>query len=76
MTPHELIAEAICVAFYGHGRDEATVDRLQQTGEVADAVIDALEKMEVTDKMSMACRENDQTSWGIWQAMVGAMRDE
>lgn len=67
MTPREVIASAL-----------ANPDRDDWSWlGMADAVIDALEKMEVTDKMSRACWENmDGTSWNIWRAMVGAMRDE
>ena len=50
--------------------------RLSEQMEIIDAAIDALEGMEVTDKMSRACRENmGGTSWNIWRAMVGAMRE-
>lgn len=51
--------------------------------EIADAVIDALEKMEVTEAMRQAetgapfsMTDARETAENIWRAMVGAMRDE
>jgi hypothetical protein len=65
-----VIAKALVDCFHNRGWDE-------RCEKMADAVIDALEGMEVTDKMSRACWENmDGTSWNIWRAIVGAMRDE
>ena len=76
--PREAIARAIFIGDYDEDeRWDECPDLHHVYFKMADAVIDALEGMEVTDKMSRACWENmDGTSWNIWRAMVGAMRDE
>ena len=77
MTPREVIADAVSRSFYGQLLMKQSEYRQGICRDMAAAVIDALEGMEVTDKMSRACWENmDGTSWNIWRALVGAMRDE
>ena len=87
MTPREVIARALHRAdveprrfdphWNVHQFDDLSDPATVYWYRLADAVIDALEGMEVTDEMSRAFLENmDGTSWNIWRAMVGAMRDE
>lgn len=85
MTPREVIARAAW-AHYGGSKQpwRKQQPRVQQYWlGMADAVIDALEGMEVTEAMEDAWRRHDWTALpcpqGVespWRAMVGAMRDE
>lgn len=73
MTPREVIARAIREGY------EARHLKTDVWLEMADAVIDALEKMEVTEVMAVVywCGQNWQAQpTDIWRAMVGAMRNE
>ena len=80
--PRELIANAVCQSFYGQPMASISEFRREICFKMADAVIDALEGMEVTEAMSNAlwdapaARTNLQTTETVWRAMVGAMRDE
>jgi len=83
VSPREVIAKAIYDADYIAPDSE---DFKVYYFKLADAVIDALEKMEVTETMSFAATEywnpgdvkrmRTSDAWSIWRAMVGAMRDE
>ena len=67
MTPREVIANSLA---------DPLRDDWSWLG-MADAVIDALEKMGTTDAMAVAYwRSENMQPTDIWRAMVGAMRDE
>ena len=76
--PREVIARAIAVYLIEENGISfpapRTVDAILAA---ADAVIDALEKMEVTDKMAAVAfnwSQYDESVAILWRAMVGAMR--
>lgn len=82
MTPREVIANAVCQSFYGQPMASISEFRREICFKMADAVIDALEGMEVTEAMSDALWDapayttSAATAAACWSAMVGAMRDE
>lgn len=81
MSPREVIARAIQKSDMD---DEEPWDKCPESVqaiylEFADAVIDALDEMEMTGRMidaAMYCTVNETSAASMWQAMVGAMRDE
>lgn len=82
--PREVIARAIAASNIGYDAwNELTNRDYRRYSEIADAVIDALEGMEVTEGMAEAAwnapgcgTDTHATARTLWQAMVGAMRDE
>jgi len=93
MTPREIIARALHRAdveprrfdphWNVHEFDDLSDPAKVYWYRMADAVIDVLEGMEVTEAMEDAWRRHDWTALpcpkGVespWRAMVGAMRDE
>ena len=73
LTPRDVIAKAISDAY------ETRHLKTDIWLEMADAVIDALEKMKVTDLMHARVEwwmSSDETVTELWRAMVGAMRDD
>ena len=70
MSPREVIAMALSNRATCHEDDWDWFD-------MADAVIDALEGMEVTGRMASEVWEHtDGTATDLWRAMIGAMKEE
>lgn len=85
MTPREVIADAVSRSFYGQLLMEQSEYRQGICRDMADAVIDALEGMGISPEMDLAaCKVSRKheldlqpgDALALWQAMVGAMRDE
>lgn len=80
MSPREVIARAIFHADYDEDESwDGCPDLHHVYVKMADAVIDALEGMKVTDLMHARVEwwmSSDETITELWRAMVGAMRDE
>ena len=78
--PREVIARAIAASNIGYDAwNELTNSQYRRYSEMADAVIDALVNMPVTDAMQDAAFKwegGDEHVAVLWRAMVGAMRDE
>jgi hypothetical protein len=84
MSPREVIARAIFIGDYDEDeRWDECPDLHRVYFKMADAVIDALASMEVTEAMGEAAWnapgfgvDRNATACALWRAMVGAMRDE
>lgn len=79
MSPREVIARALCARSFAKPDKSAIDEEWPHWLGEADAVIDAMEKMPVTEAMQDAAfkweRSDDHVAV-LWRAMVGAMRDE
>ena len=85
-NPREVIARAIAASNIGYDAwNELTNRESRRYSEIADAVIGALEGMGISPEMDLAaCKVSREYELGLeagdalalWQAMVGAMRDE
>ena len=83
MSPREVIARALCARSFAKPDKSAIDEEWPHWLGEADAVIDALEGMGITEAMERAgtkpsprFQSRSETAKTIWRAMVGAMRDE